>query len=63
MPYHHLAIATRDMKATHEFYTDAMGFELVRAEKVVEKKVKIFSWLFGSGWVHSAVCYVRISPV
>ncbi len=33
MPYHHLAIATRDMKATHKFYTDAMGFELVRAEK------------------------------
>ena len=33
MPYHHLAIATRDMQATHEFYTNAMGFELVRAEK------------------------------
>ena len=33
MAYHHLAIATRDMKATHEFYTNAMGFELVRAEK------------------------------
>jgi catechol 2,3-dioxygenase-like lactoylglutathione lyase family enzyme len=31
--YHHLAIATRDMKATHEFYSNAMGFELVRAEK------------------------------
>lgn len=33
MAYHHLAIATRDMNATHEFYTNAMGFELVRAEK------------------------------
>ena len=33
MSYHHLAIATRDMLATHEFYTQAMGFELVRVEK------------------------------
>jgi len=28
--FHHLAIATRDIKATHEFYTRAMGFELVK---------------------------------
>ena len=33
MSYHHLAIATRDMLATHTFYSDAMGFELVRVEK------------------------------
>ena len=33
MSYHHLAIATKDMLATHEFYTQAMGFELVRVEK------------------------------
>jgi catechol 2,3-dioxygenase-like lactoylglutathione lyase family enzyme len=33
LSYHHLAIATRDMQSTHEFYTHAMGFELVRAEK------------------------------
>jgi len=33
MSYHHLAIATRDMQATHQFYSEAMGFELVRAEK------------------------------
>ncbi len=32
MPYHHLALAVRDMKAVHDFYTRAMGFELVRAE-------------------------------
>jgi catechol 2,3-dioxygenase-like lactoylglutathione lyase family enzyme len=25
MAYHHLALATRDIKATHEFYTAAMG--------------------------------------
>jgi catechol 2,3-dioxygenase-like lactoylglutathione lyase family enzyme len=30
MGFHHLAIATRDIKATHEFYTRAMGFELVK---------------------------------
>lgn len=35
MPYHHIAIATRDMPATHRFYTEAMGFELVRAEKAL----------------------------
>jgi len=33
MSYHHIAIATRDMKATHEFYSNGMGFELVHAEK------------------------------
>ncbi len=33
MSYHHLAIATRDMQATHQFYSEAMGFDLVRAEK------------------------------
>ena len=30
MGFHHLAIATRDVKATHEFYTASMGFELVK---------------------------------
>lgn len=33
MSYHHVAIATRDMQATHRFYSDGMGFELVRVEK------------------------------
>lgn len=33
MSFHHLAIATRDMRATHEFYAKAMGFDLVRVEK------------------------------
>ena len=32
MAFHHLAIATRDLKATHDFYTRAMGFELVKVE-------------------------------
>jgi catechol 2,3-dioxygenase-like lactoylglutathione lyase family enzyme len=30
MGFHHLALATRDIKATHEFYTAAMGFDLVK---------------------------------
>ena len=30
MGYHHIAIATRDLEATHRFYTGAMGFELVK---------------------------------
>jgi len=30
MGFHHLAFATRDLPATHLFYTDAMGFRLVK---------------------------------
>jgi len=33
MSYHHVAIATRDMQATHRFYAEGMGFDLVRVEK------------------------------
>lgn len=32
MAYHHLALATRDMRATDLFYTQAMGFDLVKVE-------------------------------
>ena len=32
MGFHHLALATRDMKATHAFYSQAMGFDLVKVE-------------------------------
>jgi catechol 2,3-dioxygenase-like lactoylglutathione lyase family enzyme len=32
MGYHHVAIATRDLEATHRFYSKAMGFELVKVE-------------------------------
>ncbi|MBV8462245.1 MAG: VOC family protein, partial [Acidimicrobiales bacterium] len=34
MPFHHLAIATRDLDATHRFYTEAMGFELVHVDVI-----------------------------
>ena len=30
MAFHHLALATRDLDATHAFYTEAMGFTLVK---------------------------------
>jgi catechol 2,3-dioxygenase-like lactoylglutathione lyase family enzyme len=30
MGFHHVAIATRDLEATHRFYTEAMGFALVK---------------------------------
>lgn len=30
MGFHHIALATRDVAATHKFYTDLMGFELVK---------------------------------
>ena len=32
MGFHHLALATRDAKANHEFYTGPMGFTLVKVE-------------------------------
>ncbi|MCH2170939.1 VOC family protein [Myxococcota bacterium] len=41
MPLHHVAIATRDMQATHEFYTSAMGFEIA---KVVVAKSGSDGW-------------------
>ena len=31
MGYHHLAFATNDLEATHTFYTEVMGFTLVKA--------------------------------
>ena len=31
MGFHHLAFATNDLDATHAFYTDVMGFTLVKA--------------------------------
>lgn len=30
MAFHHVALATRDAAATHRFYTEEMGFELVK---------------------------------
>ncbi len=32
MAFHHVAIATRDLEGTHRFYTDVMGFALVKVE-------------------------------
>lgn len=32
MAFHHVAITTRDPEATHRFYSEVMGFELVRVE-------------------------------
>jgi len=32
MAFHHVAIATRDLDATHRFYAEVMGFELVKVE-------------------------------
>lgn len=41
MSYHHVALVTRDMSATHTFYTQGMGFELVKVEKAATP---------GGGW-------------
>ena len=32
MGVHHMAFGTRDVEATHRFYTEAMGFELMKVE-------------------------------
>ena len=32
MSYHHLALATRDIAAIHDFYEGVMGFQLVKVE-------------------------------
>ena len=37
MGVHHIAIAVKDMEATHRFYTEAMGFQLVKAEVVPQR--------------------------
>jgi catechol 2,3-dioxygenase-like lactoylglutathione lyase family enzyme len=34
MAFHHVAIATRDLEATHRFYEEAMGFELVNVDVI-----------------------------
>jgi catechol 2,3-dioxygenase-like lactoylglutathione lyase family enzyme len=46
MAFHHLAIATRDVKATHEFYTRAMGFELAKVEVARAGKAGFAKHLF-----------------
>lgn len=33
----HIALAVKDIQATHEFYTEAMGFELVKVEIVPQR--------------------------
>ena len=32
MSYHHVALATKNIKAIHEFYEEVMGFQLVKVE-------------------------------
>ena len=34
MAFHHVAIAARDLEATHRFYSEAMGFELVKVDAI-----------------------------
>jgi len=34
MAFHHVAIATRDLEATHRFYSEAMGFELAKVDVI-----------------------------
>ncbi len=34
MAFHHVAVATHDLEATHRFYTEACGFELVKVDVI-----------------------------
>jgi catechol 2,3-dioxygenase-like lactoylglutathione lyase family enzyme len=38
MSFHHVALATRDVKATHEFYVGPMGFTLAKVEVAPSSK-------------------------
>ncbi len=44
MGFHHVAIATTDLAATHRFYTDAMGFRLVHLEAGVTDAPEPGGW-------------------
>jgi catechol 2,3-dioxygenase-like lactoylglutathione lyase family enzyme len=46
MAFHHVAVTTLDLEATHAFYTEAMGFELVRVEAAPTPE----SGEEGTGW-------------
>jgi catechol 2,3-dioxygenase-like lactoylglutathione lyase family enzyme len=41
MAFHHVAIAVKDCARAHKFYTEAMGFKLV---KVVKRKAPVGGW-------------------
>ncbi|MGZ8763011.1 MAG: VOC family protein, partial [Acidimicrobiia bacterium] len=45
MAFHHVALATRDLPATHAFYTDVMGFTLAKVEAAPTP---------GGGWARHA---------
>jgi catechol 2,3-dioxygenase-like lactoylglutathione lyase family enzyme len=47
MGIHHVAITTRDLPATHAFYTDVMGFELVRVDAAPTPEAAFGD---GDGW-------------
>ncbi len=34
MAFHHVALACRDLEATHRFYSEAMGFQLVKVDAI-----------------------------
>jgi catechol 2,3-dioxygenase-like lactoylglutathione lyase family enzyme len=42
MGFHHVSLATKDFEATHRFYTDLMGFELVKVQNAPTPE--------GTGW-------------
>jgi len=41
MGFHHVAIATRDVKANHAFYTDVMGMQLLHTTDRPEQKYSL----------------------
>ena len=45
MGFHHVAVTTRNVAATHAFYTEAMGFDLVKVEAAATD---------GGGWTWSS---------
>jgi catechol 2,3-dioxygenase-like lactoylglutathione lyase family enzyme len=41
MPFHHVAVASKDVKKSHKFYTEVMGFKL---KKVVKRQTPEGGW-------------------
>jgi catechol 2,3-dioxygenase-like lactoylglutathione lyase family enzyme len=51
MAFHHIAISTRDLAATHTFYTEAMGFTLLRVDALPTPEAQYGD---GHGWARHA---------
>ena len=50
----HIALAVKDIEATHRFYTEVMGFELVKVEIASMRGGKARHAFYSTGWFEPA---------